>query len=291
MTQTSLRNLTALLGGTLLCLDSQAADLNARDFFGAPPGTSLGVLYLPATRAGDFHGPADTTGKADLSVNAVAYRQVYFTDACGTVCTPQFILPFADINARLPGASQRSGERGFGDPQVGGTVFFLNDPATRTYSGLLSLITLPLGEYHRQNPDVSPGANRWGATFVYNYTRGIGEKWVLEANLEAQLYGKNDDYFGSELKQAPLYRLQAFASYDFTPATYGALRLVQADGGALRINNRSIDDTHKRYSQLGFEVGHWLDPQNQLMFSLSQNVAASNGYAGTEALLRLVHVF
>ncbi|NWF12392.1 transporter [Pseudomonas reactans] len=291
MTYTHLRHLPLLLGGTLLCLDSQAADLNARDFFGAPSGTSLGVLYLPATRAQDFRGPADSTGKADLKVNAMAYRQVYFTDACGTLCTPQLILPFADIDARLPGASRRTGESGFGDPQVGGTLFFINDPTSRTYSGLLSLITLPVGEYHSTNPDVSPGANRWGATFVYNYTQGIGENWVLEANLEAQLYGKNDDYFGSELKQDPLYRLQAFASYDFTPATYGALRLIQATGGALRINNRSIDDTRKRYTQVGFEVGHWLDKQNQVMFSLSQNVATTNGYAGTDALLRLVHVF
>lgn len=291
MTYTHLRHLPLLLGGTLLCLDSQAADLNARDFFGAPSGTSLGVLYLPATRAQDFRGPADSTGKAELKVNAMAYRQVYFTDACGTLCTPQLILPFADIDARLPGASRRTGESGFGDPQVGGTLFFINDPTSRTYSGLLSLITLPVGEYHSTNPDVSPGANRWGATFVYNYTQGIGENWVLEANLEAQLYGKNDDYFGGELKQDPLYRLQAFASYDFTPATYGALRLIQATGGALRINNRSIDDTRKRYTQVGFEVGHWLDKQNQVMFGLSQNVATTNGYAGTDALLRLVHVF
>jgi hypothetical protein len=42
---------------------------------------------------------------------------------------------------------------------------------------------------------------------------------------------------------------------------------------------------------VGFEVGHWLDRQNQLMFSLSQNVATDNGYQGTDALLRLVHVF
>ena len=96
---------------------------------------------------------------------------------------------------------------------------------------------------------------------------------------------------GAELEQDPLYRLQAFASYDFTPATYGALRLIHADGGELLINDQRIDDTHKRYTQVGFEVGHWLDQQNQLMFSLSQNVATDNGYHGTDALLRLVHVF
>ncbi|RXU67734.1 protein QbdB [Pseudomonas protegens] len=279
------------LAGSLASLSLNAADLNARDFFAAPPGTSLGVLYLPATRAGDFHGPADSSGKADLRINAMAYRQVFFSDLCGTLCTPQFIVPFADISARLPGAERRSGEGGFGDPQVGGTLFFINQPQTRTYSGLLTLVTLPLGEYHGRNPDVSPGANRWGATFVYNYTQGLGEKWVLEANLEAQLYGSNNDYFGSDLKQDPLYRLQAFASYDFTPATYGALRLIHADGGELRINDRRIDDTHKRYTQVGFELGHWLDKQNQLLFSLSQNVATENGFAGTDALLRLVHVF
>ena len=176
MIHTFTRTTTLALLGGLSSLHASAADLNARDFFGAPSGTSLGVLYLPASRASDFHGPADSTGKADLKVNAVAYRQVFFTDLCGTLCTPQFIVPFADINARLPGAGQRSAESGFGDPQVGGTVFFINDPASRTYSGLLTLITLPVGEYHGNNPDVSPGANRWGTTFVYNYTQGIGEK-------------------------------------------------------------------------------------------------------------------
>lgn len=291
MKDKSLRNLTLVLGGALLCLDSQAAELNARDFFGAPSGTMLSALYFPAIRNNEFHGKADSTGKADLNINAVVYRQVLYTDACGMLCTPQFILPFVDINARLPGASDHTSERGFGDPQFGGTLFFINDPASRTYSGLLTLITLPVGEYHSQNPDVSPGANRWGTTFLYNYTQGVGEKWVLEANLEAQIYGKNDDYYGSDLEQRPLYRLQAFASYDFTQSTYGAVRLIQADGGELRINNQRIDGTHRRYTQVGFEVGHWLDRQNQVMFSLSQNVAATNNYAGTEGLLRLVHVF
>lgn len=291
MNQTVLRHSILCLGSMLLGSQSQAADLNARDFFGAPPGTALGALYLAGTRADDFHGPAERDGKADLKTNVVVYRQVFFTDVCGTLCTPQFLVPFADVNARLPGTSQHTGESGFGDPLIGGTLFFINDPASRTYSGLLSLLTLPIGEYHSDSPDVSPGANRWGATFVYNYTQGVGDRWVLEASLEAQLYGKNDNYYGSDLKQDPLYRLQAFASYDFTASTYGALRLIQADGGALRINDQRIDDTHKRYTQVGFEVGHWLDRQNQVMFSLSQNVATSNGYAGTDALLRLVHVF
>ncbi len=216
---------------------------------------------------------------------------MFFSDICGTLCTPQFIIPFVDIDARLPGSAGHTGEAGFGDPQVGGTLFFINDPERRRYSGLLTLITLPLGEYHAKNPDVSPGANRWGATFVYNYTQGIGRDWVLEANLEAQFYAKNDDYFGSDLEQKPLYRLQAFASYDFSQSTYGALKLVHADGGELKLQGHTLDDTHQRYTQLGFELGHWLDRRNSLMLGLSRNVATDNAFHGSQALLRLVHVF
>lgn len=281
----------AFAGGLLSTAAAQAADLNARDFVSAPVGTTLGVFYVPMTRANDYHGAANRAGNAELNVNAFAWRQLVFTDICGTLCTPQFIVPFANIDARLPGTTQHRSETGFGDPQVGGTLYLINNPDTRTYSGLLSLLTLPVGEYHSQNPDVSPGANRWAGTFVYNFTQGIGEKWLLEASLEAQLYGSNDDYYGATLKQEPLYRLQAFASYDFTPATYGALRLIHAYGGELKLDDQRLDDTHQRYTQVGFEVGHWFDKRNQGLLALTRNVDTDNGYHGSQALLRLVHVF
>ncbi|WP_160286953.1 transporter [Pseudomonas knackmussii] len=285
------RSLSLCALGALSLGHAQAADLNARDFVTAPVGTTVGVTYLPLTRSEDFHGDADANGKADLKVNALAYRQLWFSDICGTLCTPQFIVPYADIEARTPGASEHSHESGLGDPQVGGTLFFINDPQARTYSGLLVLLGLPLGEYHAKDPGVSPGANRWSLDLNYNYTQGVGEKWMLEANLEAQLYGDNDDYLGATLEQKPLYRLQAFASYDFTPNTYGALRFIAADGGALRLGGHDLDDSHQRYTQAGFEVGHWLDAQNQLLLGLTAPLSTDNAYAQDNLLLRFVHVF
>jgi len=273
------------------CSSVQAADLNARDFVSAPVGTSVGVAYLPLIRSNKFHGVADRNGDADLSVNVFVYRQLWFSDICGTLCTPQFVLSYVDTEARLPGGSERRSERGLGDPQVGGTLFFINDPESRTYSGLLTMLSVPIGEYHSRNPDVSPGTNRWMLNLNYNYTQGVGEKWLLEANVEAYLYGKNDDYFGSDLEQKPLYRLQAFASYDFTPSTYGALRLIHADGGELAFNGRTLDDTHQRYTQVGFEVGHWLDGRNQVMLGLTRNVSTTNTFAQNSLLLRFAHAF
>ncbi|MFO6292043.1 hypothetical protein ACLBWC_18665, partial [Pseudomonas aeruginosa] len=61
--------------------------------------------------------------------------------------------------------------------------------------------------------------------------------------------------------------------------------------GLQALQGHTLDDTHQRYTQLGFELGHWLDRRNSLMFGLSRNVATDNAFHGSQALLRLVHVF
>ncbi|WP_278441504.1 transporter [Pseudomonas oryzihabitans] len=291
MRRTSLfQSLVAAFALAGLGAQLQAADLNARDFFSAPVGTSLGVGYLPLTRSNAYHG-AGSDQNTQLEVNAFAYRQLWFSDLCGLLCTPQFIVPYADVAIRSPGALTTERGRGVGDPQVGGTLFFINDPEQRIYSGLLALLTLPLGEYDGERAGASPGANRWALHLNYNYTRGLGKRWVLEANVEAQLYAKNDDFYGQTLTQAPLYRLQAFASYDLSATTYGGLRLIHADGGELHLGGRTQDDTHQRYTQVGFEIGHWLDKRNQVLLGLTRNVATTNAFARDDLLLRFVHVF
>ncbi|MBZ9557491.1 MULTISPECIES: transporter [Modicisalibacter] len=270
---------------------ARAADLNARDFVSAPPGTSIGVLYLDNEHADTYHGKADTSGKADLNVDALTFRQLWFSDICGTLCTPQFVVPLVDVRARLPGASDEQEVRGFGDPQVGGTLYVINDPERRVYSGLLTMLSLPLGKYDPDRPGVSPGDNRWAAHLVYNYTRGLGERWLVEANLEAQLYADNDDYLGGTLEQDPLYRLQAFASYDITPRTYGSLRLIHAEGGALTLDGERLDDTRQRYTQLGLGVGHHFTARDLGLLTVSRNVDTENGYHGSQVRLRLSHVW
>lgn len=284
-------NLAMVAGLALAAPYTQAADLDARDFVSAPVGTSVGVLYLDNEHADTYHGSADTSGEADLNVDSLAYRQLWFSDVCGTLCTPQFILPLVDVEARQPGSNSEQETKGFGDPQVGGTLYVINDPEQRIYSGLLTLISLPLGKYDPDRPGVSPGSNRWAAHLVYNYTRGLGERWLVEANLEAQFYAENDDYLGATLDQDPLYRLQAFASYDVTPRTYGSLRLIHAEGGALQLDGTQIDNTRQRYTQIGLGIGHQFTARDQGLLTVSQNVDTENGYHGYQIGLRLSHVW
>ena len=261
-------------------LDAGAADTNARDFFSAPDGTTLGILYVPVVRAG-----------SDLKVNALAYRHVWFTEACGTLCTPQFVIPVSDTHVRPPGAAAQQRQRGVGDPMVGATFFFLNDPATRTFSGLNVMVGLPVGAYDRNAPDASAGQNRWQTHAMLNVTRGVGTRWVLEGTLEAQIYGDNNDYFGQRLAQQTLYRLQAFASYDLTPSTYAALRVYHGRGGALKLGGAELPGTRQRYTQAGLELHSWIDRRNQVLAMLGRDVATDNRFQTSQLLLRFVHVY
>lgn len=271
--------------------DVGAADTNARDFFSAPDGTTLGILYVPVVRADAFRASRGNVPETNLQVNALAYRHVWFTEACGTLCTPQFVVPASDTRVRAPGAAAEQRQRGVGDPMVGATFFFLNDPATRTFSGLNVMVGVPVGAYDRNAPDASAGQNRWQTHAMLNVTRGVGTRWVLEGTLEAQVYGDNDDYFGQRLAQKPLYRLQAFASYDLTPSTYAALRVYHGRGGALELDGADLPGTRQRYTQAGLELHGWIDRRNQMVAMLGRDVAAANRFRTSQLLLRFVHVY
>lgn len=284
-------SLPALALLALASLDAGAADTNARDFFSAPGGTTLGILYVPVVRADAYRAGAGKVPDTDLQVNALAYRHVWFTDACGTLCTPQFVVPVSDTHVRTPGAAAEQRQRGVGDPMVGATFFFLNDPATRTFGGLNVMVGVPVGAYDRNAPDASAGQNRWQTHAMLNVTRGVGTKWVLEGTLEAQVYGDNKDYFGQRLAQKTLYRLQAFASYDLTPSTYAALRVYHGRGGALALGGTDLAGTRQRYTQAGLELHSWIDRRNQVLAMLGRDVAADNHFQTSQLLLRFVHVY
>jgi len=270
---------------------AQAADFNARDFFSAPAGAHVGVTYLPMTRANEFRSPFGNDHNAKLSVNALVHREVWFREFGGVLTTPQFVVPLLDLNVRGPGAALRTHQTGIGDPQVGGTVYFVNQPESRTFVGWLNLVTLPIGKYDRNDPGSSPSKNRWELHSALNFTRGVGEKWVLESALEVQAYGKNDDYVGMDMKQDPIVRLQSFASYDLSAETTAALRFVYAEGGKMKLNGADLAGTRQRYAQLGFEFAHQVNAKNNLMFSFNRHIEARNTFLQNDLLLRWVYVY
>lgn len=279
---------------TLACVMSSnsytlAADLNARDFYSAPSGTQVGLVYLNDDRSTHFHGKGANNAK--LRASSVAYRHVFFTDICDTLCTPQFILPAVDLKLELPGADKSKRNRGFADLQFGGTLFIINQPEKRLFSGVLTMVTAPTGSYQSHNAATSIGKNRWQVDFVYNITKGITDHLIAETNFEIQLYSKNNDFNGMSYRQRPLFRNQTFISYDFTPQTYGALRFIFAEGGSAKLAGNTLPDSRYRNVQLGLELGHKISPKDTLMLSVSRDVQTRNTFQGSHLLLRLAHVY
>ncbi|WP_106477975.1 transporter [Phytohalomonas tamaricis] len=267
-----------------------AGTIDARDFIAAPPGTAVSVLYYGHQSAHDFAG-APPRGKENLEVNSLLYRQVWYSDVCGNLCTPQFILPYADINLRMPGSVDENHASGIGDPLFGGAFFLFNNPHEKYYSGIMALVSLPLGEYDSNSPGTSPGANRWEVLLTYNNTIGVGENWYLESNLEAEVYGNNNDYLGETLEQSPILSAQFTASYDFTSSIYGALSLMYKNGGEIKLNGTKVPDTRLQETRGSIAFGFDLDRNNKLMISYSSPTNSKNTFRNDEMRVRFSHTW
>ena len=283
------QKILCLCYGLGTCGYNIAADLNARDFYSAPSGTQIGLLYLNYDRSTNFHGK--NADNASLRSTSIAYRHIFYTDICGTLCTPQIIIPTVDLDIRPPGTSKSKHKTNLADIQLGGTLFTINQPENRLYSGLLTMIVAPTGSYQTYHPSTSIGKNRWEADFVYNITKGITDRLVLETNFEIQIYTKNNDFNGMSYHQKPVFRNQSFVSYSFTDKTYGALRFIYTEGGRGKLEGMKLSDSLYRNVQLGFKLSHQITPKDALMLSLSRDVKTHNTFQGSHVLLRLAHVY
>lgn len=265
-----------------------AGNTNARDFYTLPSGASFTAVYSDATVSKNYYSDYPD-GDESLNVNSLLFRQVWWTEACGMLCTPQILIPYADIAIRETSSDEKKESSGVGDPMVGATLFLINKPEEERYSGLLSLFTLPLGEYDGQSPATSPGANRWVANFVYNNTFGFGNGWVFEANLETSFYGDNNDFFGAALSESNTYSAQLISSYSLSETLYLAGGLLYVSEGGFEVGGVKVKGSDRSYYRAGFEVGYALNKENHIMFSYKEDVEVDDGYSNRYAGLRFLH--
>ncbi|WP_018717073.1 transporter [Arhodomonas aquaeolei] len=288
---------TVLAAAALFALAARPAsaiDTNARDYIWAPPGTQVSLVYLnPYMKAGSYRADDDGVPGSSLDASAVALRHAVFTDACGVLCTPQFVLPYQRTELEIGAGTVAPEQRvsGVGDPRLGSSFALVNDPETAQYAGVTGYVTVPVGHYDSDRADASPGGNRWAFSALANYTVGLGQGIYLESTIEAQFYGDNDDYYGRTLSQDPLYRLQTHLSFDITPSTYVAARHYFSHGGAVSIDGRDVRGTRRRNHQIGAELAHWVTPRDQLMLMVARDVEVQAGFETKQVLLRYAHFY
>lgn len=263
----------------LLVLSPSAfADNDVRDYIPLPPGTMLMALYYNYISATDLYQQGDKiSGDANFEANIGIIRPVYYTKIGPFTIDPQAIIPFGSqsLDGEAVGGVEIQSS-GLADPILAATLWFLNDPESKTWMGFTPFITLPIGEYDN-NKAINLGANRYAFKTELGFVKGFGN-FFLDLNANVEFYTDNDDYTPASLtlEQDPLYFLEGHLSYDFNPSFFLSADYFYRYGG--ETNADGIDqENEKNDHSAGCTLGFMLSPSCQLLFKYKQDIEVENG--------------
>lgn len=273
---------------SLVAKSSLAGDPNARDWIPADPGTDATALYLYGIGSRDVYSNGNRIDGARYSSVGAVFRQIHYGQIAGITTQLEAIVPFSQQNLLSNDSALRN--KGIGDVQLGFSFWPINHPESKTWFGMESFVSAPTGAYNPSQADAGPGANRWSFIQDFAFSKGIGERSYLELIGEVQVYGRNSNYFGSELTKAPNYRLNILWSTDVTSTAYWGIRYRYENGGAEKISGMSSARSANNH-QLALEFSQWVSEKTQLQAQFIQDLHVVNGPRASGLQLRLLHVY
>jgi len=255
-----------------------ATENQARDYFPAPEGSKLGLVYFADIRADQANADGkEVANNLGFRGQAALLRWVYMDKCFGLLCNLQTVVPVQRLNSDALGLHAS----GLGDTIIGGNLWLQNDGEARAFVGFTNFLILPTGAQ-------GVGAKRWQSNHMLNVTRGVGPA-VLEGTLDLNFYGEQNASGGGTQK-SPYYTLQFHASYDLTPSTFAALRYRYAGGGEEKTNGVLSAGAAKNH-QLALELASWISARDQLLAEFNQDLKVENGLKQQQIWLRLLRVF
>lgn len=284
------RNLLVL---SLLLASGQAAavTVDAGDYVPPPPGTNVGFIYLAHSESDRLYSNGKRVDDdARFTADSALLRVARFGEIGGLTYNTQLLLPYAQLSAG-GSISQQGSTRGVGDPILASSLWLVNNPQTRTYVGMTGYLWLPVGSYQRDRP-LNVGEHRWKADFQLGVSKGIGDRFVLEASWDVMVAGKNDKLPGDAVrKQSAAYDWEAGARFIATPKDEFNLRLRRVTGGENRIDGvRQDDEADATSILLGYH--RWLNPKTQLVVQGGRDLSVENGFREQSRVqLRLLRIF
>lgn len=197
-----------------------------------------------------------------------------------------------DINSEIgvpfdPESSIRVREtaNGFGDPSVGLTVNLYGAENIKNFYDMLNyepfvtvdvsgLLTIPIGEYENDRA-VNIGQNRWWGRFALPVTCYFGTyaplyRTSLEITPSVFVFAKNDDFMGQEMKNDPLYQLEAHLTHDFTRTFFGSIDFTWRKGFDSELDGDNVGD-ELDFKALGFTLDFTLNDNSGIRFSYHSN--------------------
>lgn len=271
---------------------SAFADNDPRDYVPLPAGTTLIASYFSHISATDaYHNGNKVAKNMDLSANIGMIRPVYYMKLGPLTIDPQMIIPFGNqtlqTNASVGGEFSSSG---LADPIVAATIWFINDPASKTYLGFTPWFFLPLGEYDKHKP-VNLGGNRFMFREEVGFVKGFGDL-NIDLTVGVDIFGDNTDFgpLGVTMKQDPIFNFATQVSYDFNKTFFTSLDYFFHSGGETKVAGLKQDDKVTTHTA-GVTMGFMLSPSYQLLFKYKQDVSVDSGLKTGTIGTRLAYFF
>lgn len=263
------------------------------DYTPLPAGTNLAILYGQyATRDTVYSDDDKVPGKAGLDTTIGLARFVHYMDIGGVIVDPQIIVPFGEVElTEAFGPLQPTSSSGVGDPIIGATAWFLNNPDAQEWAGLSAFVSLPVGEYDGDKGPVNIGENRWKGIFQAAYVKHLSTSVVMDLIAEYSVYGTNDDFLGMRREQEDAQSLQGHLRYLLPKQSHVALSYYHSFGGETTVAGVDQDDRVNTNRWLA-TYATFIDPTIQLQLQAGQDISVKNGFEEDARVnLRILKVF
>lgn len=272
---------------------SAFADNDPRDYIPLPAGTTLIASYFSHISASNFYSKGNkVANNLDLSANIGMIRPVYYMKLGPLTIDPQMIIPFGNqtLQTNSGAAGGEISSSGLADPIVTATIWFINDPASKTYLGFTPWFFLPIGEYDKKK-SVNLGGNRFMFREEVGFVKGFGDLNV-DLTASVDIFGDNTKFgpTGVTMSQDPIFNFETHVSYDINKSFFTSFDYFFHNGGETKVAGLKQDDAVTTHAA-GVTMGFMLSPSYQLLFKYKQDLSVDNGLKTGTIGTRLAYFF
>jgi hypothetical protein len=263
-------SLVGMLCFSMVCLQAQAQEIEARAYSNAPIGINFITGGLAQAKSGSY------------TLNTQALSMTHVLDVAGQSGRLTLVLPYSELTGtgQVGGQSINASAEGLSDPMIKASVNLYGAPALTNSQfkdylqdliiGASLAATIPWGKYN-SNQMINVGANRSLIQPAMGFSQAVGP-WRLELAGMATIYTSNTSYLGSNtLSQNPIYSGETHAIYYFPNTAWISADATYFTGGQIYINGIPANGPQENW-RFGSTLSYPIDQQNSIRLTGSKGV-------------------
>lgn len=248
----------------LACETASAQDDGPRAYWKGMSGTNVvGFQYLPmnAVIVSDAFDPAHYMyPQSDITMNLVLVNYSRHGTLFGRAASFSAFLMGGNLDVEFfaPGTGGKQASHGFGDPSVQVAVnlvgasslpsfYHMSKYEPKVSLDIALLGAVPIGKYSESSA-VNMGLNRWWGRVALPFTYYLGPyvpgyRSSVEVVPSVFLFAPNNNFVGSELKNDPLYQIEAHVTRDFTAHFFASVDFLYRHGARSTIDGTQAGES------------------------------------------------